>query len=116
MVVARNEAGDSAPSNEASATPFGPPPPPAGLTATAVSKTRVDLGWNDTAANEDGFIIERSSDGVQFAEIGRVGANTGSFADSTVSGGRTYYYRVRAFNLLGALAVSNVATVRTPRK
>src|SRR4029453_18707415 len=47
-VVATSGNGDSGPSNVATATTFGTPPAaPSGLSATAVSSSRVDLSWQD---------------------------------------------------------------------
>jgi FtsP/CotA-like multicopper oxidase with cupredoxin domain len=96
---------------------------PTGLTAGLLAgPTRVNLTWTDNAANETGFVIERSPDGVNFTQIGTAPArsSTGptSFADSTVALNGTYAYRVAAVNtsVNGQSAWSNVATtiVSTP--
>ena len=101
-VRARNSAGNSAYSTQASATTNAPPQPPAapsGLTATATSDTAINLAWVDNSANEDGFAIDRSLDAVGW-EIGvaNLPANTLSFSDSGLNASTTYYYRVSAFN------------------
>ena len=62
-VLAFNAGGDSAPSNEASATtpPLTIPIAPSGLVAAALSATQVRLTWTDNSYNEDGFKIERKT-------------------------------------------------------
>ncbi|HEU5202701.1 MAG TPA: multicopper oxidase domain-containing protein, partial [Candidatus Limnocylindrales bacterium] len=91
---------------------------PTGLSAGLLGgPVRVNLTWTDNAANETGFVIERSLDGVTFSQIGTAPArnNTGttSFADPTVALDTTYTYRVAAVNTVvaGQSAWSNLATV-----
>jgi fibronectin type 3 domain-containing protein len=118
-VVAANTGGSSAPGNVASGTtPAMPavPAAPSSLTAAAASASRVNLSWHDNSTNEDGFRIERSSNGGKsWTQIAQIGANATTFADTSVSGRKSYVYRVRAFNAGGNSAYSNVATVTTPR-
>jgi hypothetical protein len=75
-----------------------PPDAPTNLDATAVSKTQIDLSWQDNSADESAFHIERSPDGsTGWTEIGTVGANEVSYSDTGLDCGTTYHYRVRAF-------------------
>jgi len=90
------------------------PAAPSGLGATAASSTLVNLAWTDHAGNEDGFEVERSTDGVSFAQHGTAGMNATSYADATVQASTTYWYRVRAINGVGPSDWSNVASVTTP--
>jgi hypothetical protein len=116
-VRATNSGGDSSYSNEASATTqSSPPAAPSSLTATPVSRTQVNLAWVDNSSNESGFKIERSSDGVSFAQIASVGANVVSYSNTGLHRNRTYYYRVRSTNASGDSAYSNTAVARTPRR
>jgi hypothetical protein len=94
----------------------GPTAPvaPSGLGATAVSTTRINLAWKDNAGNEDGFEVERSTDGVSFARHGTAGPNATTYADTTVQASRTYRFRVRAVNAGGPSGWSNVAGATTP--
>ena len=86
---------------------------PTGLSAV-VSFTlgRISLTWTDAATNETAFIIERSTDGVNFSQVGTAAPRTGStgltrtFNDTAVSAGVTYFYRVRAQNVTGTV-ISN---------
>ncbi len=90
------------------------PAAPTELSARAISTTQIDLAWTDNADNEQGFRIERSLDGQNFAEIASVGPNVTTFSDTTVSAGTTFFYRVFAFNAFGNSAASNVAADTTP--
>ena len=115
VVYAFNAAGDSPPSNIATATTFPPPPTaPSRLTATAVSTGQVNLTWRDNANNETGFRIERATGAGAFALLTTVGANVASYADMTVSAATTYSYRVLAYNSAGNSGFSNTATATTP--
>lgn len=104
--VQGNKTTHSAYSNTANATTFSSvviPNTPSNLNVvTAQSATStdswIDLGWTDNATNEDGFAIERSSDGVNFSFYTHIWfPNMNSFRDNEVISGITYYYRVRAF-------------------
>jgi titin len=113
-VTAFNATGESAPSNLASATTLDvPPAAPSGLSATAVSSNRVDLSWTDNASNESSFVIERSTDGVSYAQIAMVGANIATYSNTGLSASTTYHYRVRATNSAGNSAYSSSASATT---
>lgn len=115
VVSAVNSAGESGDSAEISATPQSPPTAPSGLSATAVSKSQIKLSWTDNSGNnEDGFKIERSTDGSTFAEIATVGKNVTTFQNTTgLSRNKTYYYRVRAYNSGGNSGYSNTGSAKT---
>jgi hypothetical protein len=76
-----------------------------------VGAAELHLTWTDTASNEDGFRIERKM-GTQgtFTQMATVGANITSYTDSGLVAGKTYCYRVQAFNVAGNSSV--VAYVR----
>ncbi|AGK52394.1 fibronectin type III domain-containing protein [Bacillus sp. 1NLA3E] len=96
QVVAFNAIGETI-SNVVS-TPGVPLAPAAPTSLTAVqSGTQIDLAWTDNSQNETGFIVERSSDGINFAVISTLGANAVSFSDPNLTPG-TYTYRVKAIN------------------
>ena len=92
----------AAPGQAATPTVIGPgfplpaPAAPSNL-GCVVSPTRVNLFWRDNATNETEFQLERSTDGVNFAVIAHLLADTTSYVDTTVSPATFYAYRVRAY-------------------
>ncbi len=96
------------------------PAAPTNLTAVLAAGPRVNLTWTDNASNENGFVIQRSTGGGTFTQIGTAPArnNTGTvtFADTTVVAGNTYTYRVAATNGKGlsAFATSPAIAVALP--
>lgn len=89
------------------------PSAPTGLSAIAAGHSAVSLSWQDTSGEESGFRLERSGNGVDFAEIASLPANTGSYLDDSLSAETLYYYRVRAWNGSGNSGFSSTATVMT---
>lgn len=92
---------------------------PSNLTTSAVvknSKTAtVSLRWNDNAGNETGFLIQRADNLTFTAGVvnATLGPNVTAFTQDTARG-KTYYYRVLAFNDTVQSAWSSTATVTTP--
>jgi len=82
------------------------------LQAQNVSGAGVQLSWVDAAYNETAYQIFRSTGG-SYSQIGTVGANATSYTDSSVSGGVTYYYKVRASNGYGVSALTDSVSVTT---
>jgi len=105
-------------SNTATTT-AGPPAPPSGLTATAISGSRIDLAWTDNSDNESGFSIEQcpgpaeSCGEADFGEIATVGAGITTYSDLGLEPDTTYSYRVRAFNNAGDSAAAGPAAATT---
>jgi hypothetical protein len=117
-VSAVNAGGVSALSIVAVATTAEAPPVPAApsnLVAFAINGRRVELSWQDNAANETGFIVQRSSNfGRGWATVAWLDPDTTGLTDGTVNRRRTYWYRVSSYNEAGSSAFSNVAQVTTP--
>ncbi|MGK7313465.1 MAG: fibronectin type III domain-containing protein [Candidatus Longimicrobiales bacterium M2_2A_002] len=112
-VRACNPTGCSGPSDPASAT-TDPIPAPAGLTATLVAASQIDLAWTDNSTRETGFRIERSVNGGTFSALATVPEDTTTYSDTAIQGDTEYAYRVAACNATTCSAYSNVATVATP--
>lgn len=91
-----------------------PPAAPTGLVASGVTFEAVGVRWSDNSSDETGFRVERSGNGVEFAEIATLGAGATGFADDGVAASSRYYYRVRAYGSGGNSAYSNVLSVATP--
>jgi len=79
---------------------------------SARTTAAVTITWTDSANNEDGFYIERSSDGRSFTPIAQVAKNVTTYIDGTLVATKFIYYRVRAFNAAGTSGYSNTLKVR----
>src|SRR4030095_4994592 len=88
-------------------TPPTPPSAPTALTGTVLSSGSVRLNWKDNSGTELGFRIERALGTQPFTLLAQVGADVISYTDTTVRQGKTYLYRVQAYNSAGASAWSN---------
>jgi hypothetical protein len=115
-VTAYNSGGDSDYSNIAFATTLTPPAAPSNLKATAVSRSQINLAWNDNS-NEKTFAIERCRGATctNFALIANVAANKTSYSNTGLSRNTTYRYRIRAYNDAGYSAYSNISSAKTAR-
>jgi uncharacterized repeat protein (TIGR01451 family) len=89
-----------------------PPVAPTGLTASAISQTRVDLSWNPSSGATGYGVMRGTTSGGPYAEIGA--SATSSYSDTTgLSPATTYYYVARATNAAGASPTSAQASART---
>ncbi len=91
-----------------------PPTAPTGLILTPASSTEIDLSWTDTANNETGFKIERSTNGTNFTQIASTVTNQTTYNDTALSPATQYWYRVRATNPSGDSAFATAGPVTTP--
>lgn len=80
------------------------------IIAPFVSAEKVDLSWSDNSNNELGFEVERKELDGTYVTIGSVEENVSTYSDETVEAGKTYVYRVRAFNYYGYSGYTNEAT------
>jgi hypothetical protein len=83
------------------------------LPATDLNWGQLTLTWSgdSTAA---GFQIERSTDLVNFIQMGQVLAPQTSYRDTGLIVGKTYFYRLRAYNSAGVSAYSGIASATAP--
>jgi hypothetical protein len=84
------------------------------LISTPTTPGSVNATWNDNSDNEEYFILERSTNNVNFTDIAHPVAGATSYSDATVLPGTLYYYRVKAHGPLSESAYSVVASVTTP--
>jgi titin len=82
--------------------------------AVAATSTGLFLTWTDTSNNESRFVIERSTDAVNYSQVSSTTANVTAALDTSAVSGTLYYYRVYATNETGNSANSNVATGTRP--
>ena len=67
------------------------------LVATAINNNRIDLEWDDTASNEEGFEIWRSVDDDTYELIKTTLPNVVGYSDIGLTEDTLYNYKVRAF-------------------
>ena len=89
------------------------PAAPSGLAASAANAGKINLGWKDNSTNEEGFTIERSTNGTTFKAIAVTNSNATTYADTGLAQNTTYYYRVCAYNADGNSSYSNTAQAKT---
>lgn len=109
--IGRSPIYNSSWSNYATATTTALPAP-SGLTATANGETQIDLAWTDTTSTEKFFIIERSLDNTTWESLVTLPANTIAYSDTGLTGGTTYYYRIRAQDGGGYSAYTSTANAQ----
>jgi oligosaccharide reducing-end xylanase len=115
-VRAYNANGNSAYSNESSATTNGTgavPTAPSSLAASATSSSQINLTWVDNSNNETGFSIERKTGTGAFAQVTTVGAGITAYNDTGLTASTAYTYRVRAYNTNGNSVYSNEISATT---
>lgn len=88
-------------------------PAPSGLSANATSASNIELSWNDNSTSEDGFNIQRSSNGSTWSSLANGGSNVSSYNNGGLSPDSTWYYRVRAFEGAENSSWSNTASATT---
>ena len=86
------------------------PAAPSGLTGAVLSKRRVRLDWADTSANETGFHVWSSRDGITWTLLATTAANGATYTTGTLAAG-TWHFRVSAFNGAGESPFSNAVTL-----
>ncbi len=88
------------PANATTLAAPGAPNVPVNFTATAISSSKIQLSWKDSATNETGYEIYRSANNnSNYALLTTVGAaDAVTYTDSTLFANATYFYKVRAIN------------------
>ncbi len=92
---------------------------PSNLTATTGLNTSpaaayVTLSWQDNSENELHFVIERSTDGENFAVIGQAAADATTYTDNDVTDATKYYYRIKAVGDIKESIYTPIVEVTTP--
>ncbi|MCE6992971.1 fibronectin type III domain-containing protein, partial [Dyadobacter sp. CY323] len=117
-IRAKNSSGTSDWSNVADATtpaaPIAKPAKPTNLSATATSSSQINLAWADASNNEEGFDLERSTDGSSWGNAEGLGSNVATKEVTGLNASTKYYFRIRAKNSSGTSDWSNVADATTP--
>jgi len=91
-----------------------PKSPGNSLTATVLGSTSIRINWADSSANEDKFMIDRSTNGgTNWSVRDSVAANTTLYTDAGLTQNTQYCYRVYAKNCIGLSPFSNVICATT---
>lgn len=80
------------------------PAAPTGFTTQAVSSNQIILNWQDNAATETVYRLERTTDTLNWDDAFVLPASTSRYFSLDLSPLTTYYYRVRAENANGVSA------------
>jgi hypothetical protein len=95
--------------------PQSAPQAPSNLAASVVSPTQVSLTWTPNDLTATGLRVLRSTDGVNFSQVGpNLAPLTNSYQDTTASPATTYSYEIVAYGFYGVSNPSNIAIVTTP--
>ncbi len=94
--------------------PTAVPTAPTSLAVSAPNSTNVNLSWVNNSLQQTGVIVERSTDDVNFTQIGLASADVTTYSDATVSPNTTYYYQISAVNSVGSSPFTAPVSVTTP--
>jgi hypothetical protein len=103
-----------------------PPSRPTALSYSIVgtgTAARVRLTWSDNSINETSFLVQRTTDGTTWVDVGTVDAPLGApnvhetrtFTDPTSNGTTGYLYRVVARNTAGYLGAGGAFPTMTAK-
>jgi hypothetical protein len=95
-----------------------PPASPSQVIASGNGSTSMWVGWTDGSSNEEGFRVERSTDGGASWTVAGTASwssyNSASFSDAVVPSETRTCYRVTAFNSAGNSAPSSIGCATLP--
>jgi fibronectin type 3 domain-containing protein len=87
---------------------------PTGLTASS-SGTNVSLAWTDKDPQATGYVVLRSTDGINYTHLAILNSSTAqSYTDTTVTTGQKYYYEVQATATGYTSPMSNTVNLTVP--
>ena len=78
-------------------TTLSAPNPATVCIVNSISPNSYNITWTDNSNNEDGFMIQRSTNSGTWTDLQNYSSNTTSHLDNTVSLGSTYRYRIAPY-------------------
>ena len=117
-VLAIGSGQTSSPSAVATATtPPAPasPAPVSGLAVVSKTPRQIVLAWTPSPSGAQGYTVERTTNGRNWVLISGLTASSSGFTDGSVVPGKTYFYRVLAYNAWGISPASPIVRAATPR-
>ncbi|HEX4086950.1 MAG TPA: fibronectin type III domain-containing protein [Chthoniobacteraceae bacterium] len=91
------------------APPTVVPAAPSNLIADALTPNTIWLSWDSNSDNSYGYYIEQSTDGVNYTQVGASGSASTFYPATGLTSGSTYFFRVSAYNNIGASTYSGTA-------
>ena len=86
-----------------------PPARPENIAASTTGTSTIDVSWTDASLAEDGYEIQRSTNGFPFSFLETLPAGSSSYTDASVVSDQRYLYRVRATRDGGFSTFSDIA-------
>ena len=90
------------------------PDPPASLSASAVSASRIDLTWSSSGPASGFKIYRKSGSTGTWSLVSTTSSADRSYSDTGVLAETTYYYRITSYNGTGDSPYSNECSATTP--
>jgi len=78
-----------------------PPSAPDQPSMSVQSSSSILVGWRDNSTTETGFVVERSTNGTNFAPVTTTAPDATNFTDTGLTPNTTYHYRICARNGAG---------------
>ncbi len=88
----------------------GIPMPPLAVAVISSGTNAPVVKWTDDSQNEEGVLVHRSTDAVNWAVIAQLPAEATNHVDESAIPGQKYYYRVQHTNYVALSRVSNMAS------
>ncbi|MDI9366024.1 MAG: autotransporter-associated beta strand repeat-containing protein [Flavobacterium sp.] len=83
-------------------------------TSNATASSTVNASWVNNSNNELYFVLERSTDSLNFVNIAHIGTDTTNYKDTGLIPSTKYFYRIKAVSALSQSIYSAIVAVTTP--
>jgi hypothetical protein len=114
-VAGRNLCGSGPFSEIIGFTTNGVPAAPTNLIKVTSTASSATIRWTDNALNESSFKVERSdSVNTNFLQVASLASGATQYISTNLAAGKTYYYRVKAVNVVGSSNYSNELMIAMP--